>query len=398
MQAKRGSVFRLSQAILVGLLLAVAVGGCTPPTTTTDQVRRLADKVWAGSPATNPPQVTDSNWHSLNAGDAVKTDGAGEAELQLRTCTGSLYVFKNAQFGVYTCRKSEQASGSGSCLSAGSPYFNLTCSARFTVDTPGARVTITGTAFSVTYLPTSQLTLVTVLDGSVTVQSVVDVATDELDAGIPVNAGSFLYTTPGPTPAVFAGIPAREPVDLKELPPLVQELVLQEPNILDWMTAVKERANLDQVLPPNWPGQPLPERPSIRIELFTGGGLLADPHAQEAVLTAVDKQAVTQRAFSGQDVVLISALGDQEINAYTIPYDLERARQLLAETGYPDGFGLWLVFPGEDAALEAMAHGIAENLGQVGISVEFVSVPAGDLDSVVSTSVSAGQPTLWLVR
>ena len=397
MQGKRGSVFRLSQVILVGLLLALAVGGCAPPTTTTDQVRRLADKVWAGSPAT-PPQLTDSNWHSLNTGDAVKTDGVGEAELQLRTCTGSLYVFKNTKFGVYTCRKSEQASGSGSCLSAGSASFNLKCSARFTVDTPGARVIIKGTAFSVTYLPASQLTLVTMLDGSATVQSVEDVAADRLGNEVPVNAGSFLYTTPGPMSAVFAGIPAREPVDLNKLPPLVQELAIQDPDVLDWMMAVQDRASLDQVLPPNWPEQPLPERPSTRIGLFTDGGPLADPRVQEAVLAAVDKQAVTQGAFPGQDVELMSALGGQETDAYTIPYDLERTRQLLAETGHPDGFGLFLVFPAEDAALETMAHGIAEHLGQVGISVEFVSVPAGELDKIVNISVSAGKPTLWLVR
>ena len=397
MQGKRGSVLRLSQAILVGLLLALAVAGCVPPTTTADQVRRLADKVWAGSPAT-PPQLTDSNWHSLNTGDAVKTDGVGEAELQLRDCTGSLYVFKNTKFGVYTCRKSEQASGSGSCLAAGSASFNLKCSARFTVDTPGARVIIKGTAFSVTYLPASQLTLVTMLDGSATVQSVEDVAADRLGNEIPVNAGSFLYTTPGPTSAVFAGIPPREPVDLNKLPPLVQELAIQDPNVLDWMSAVKDRASLDQVLPPNWPEQPLPERPSTQIGLFTDGGPLADPRVQEAVLAAVDKQAATQGAFPGQDVELMSALGGQETDAYTIPYDLERTKQLLAETGYPGGFGLFLVFPGEDAALETMAHGIAENLGQVGISVEFVSVPAGELDKIVNISVSAGKPTLWLVR
>jgi len=365
------------------------------PTLAKDRTRRMAPVVWAGSPATNPPLLNHDNWKDLNKDDAIKTDASGQAELQLVGCTGSLYVFIHTTITVSTCTEPELQSGLATCAQQGTGYFNINCTQRFIVDTYAGRVTVAGTAFSVTYVPDQRLLLVIVFAGRVEVQPVIDFGTGELaPQGIPVNAGQFFYTMPGPEWPELHGLPAQTPLPLEELPLLVDELRIQP-----WMDSVGRRAKLEGVLPGNWPAFGAPGRPDVvTVVLHSAGGPLGNSRVQKAVLTAIDKDGVAGFAFRGQEVAFLATVSGVEVDARVVPYDTNSSKALLAEVGYPYGLDAHLVFPIEDKELLAMARAMAEDLAKAGIDVELLPVPAEDLNAKVKTMVAAGESVLWLTR
>ena len=84
--------------------------------------------------------------------------------------------------------------------------------------------------------------------------------------------------------------------------------------------------------------------------LTTGRGTpMEDVRVRQALNYAVDKQAIIDSILDGAGVpatVLVSSssLGyDPSLEPY--PYDPDRARQLLAEAGYPDGFEIGMACP-----------------------------------------------------
>jgi len=389
----RWMLFCFGTLALVFALIASTAWNCTcEPKVTQDKVRRMATVVWAGSPTTNPPLLAHDNWKNLSVGDAIKTDDTGQAEMQLVDCSGALYVFRDSIIQVSTCTEDEQATGLTTCAQQGTGYFNVDCAARFIVDTPGGRVLIGGTAFSVTYLPKWRLTLVIVFRGRVQVQPVIDFETRKLaPEGIPVDAGRFLYTMPGEISPELEGVPARTPLSVERLPPLVDAL-----QIRDWIDDIGRRAQQDGVLPDEWPFFEKPE--VVTISLVAGGGALESGAGQQAVLLALDKDAILGPVLPGEEVAFVSSIGGEDVDARSVAYNPGQAQEMLAEMGYGGGFGARMVFPEGDEQLAVMAGLIAEYVGKVGIDVAMEPVPPEQLGTVFETLRESGTPVLWLAR
>ena len=110
----------------------------------------------------------------------------------------------------------------------------------------------------------------------------------------------------------------------------------------------------------------------------------ADKRVRQAMNYAIDKQAIIDELFAGQGSV---ANGDTPVQAWNsippYPYDPDKARALLAEAGYGDGFDMVLktftTTPG--AELPLMAEAAAIYLGEVGINV---TIQPGDWPSIRS--------------
>lgn len=118
---------------------------------------------------------------------------------------------------------------------------------------------------------------------------------------------------------------------------------------------------------------------------------LADQRVRQAINYAIDREAVT-KALYGADGVASSEVAlpgspdhnDESADLYS--YDPEKARQLLAEAGYPDGFTLKTVStPFGNISLAGQA--IAAQLEKVGIKLE---LDEQELNSYVG-SVLTGQ-------
>jgi hypothetical protein len=383
---RRLSVLLVSGVIVAMIWLLVGTG-CdgTPKAPDKDEVRRRQAQVRAGSPASNPPVLTDNNWKAMSAGDSVRTDTSGEAELRLVGCDGSVYVFDNSTLSVWTCTKKAEANKEYWCTEEGTAGFNISCSARFDViDTPSAQVNIKATAFSVTYLPGDQLTLVTVLRGVVTVAPVLDMSTLEIGVPVPVEAGYFLYTTPGVPPEI-GGVPAREARPLYELPGIVYEL-----GIRSWMDDVTRWAETEQLLEPSWPFQ--------GVTINFGGGQLADSRVQLAFVSAVDQEAVFGRAFPNEEVRFTAIIDNQPVDAATILYNPDESQGLLDEASYEYGQVVNVLFPQEDDQVATAAKLIAGDLSRIDISVELAPVPMADLGAAMREFAAAANPFIVIYR
>jgi peptide/nickel transport system substrate-binding protein len=107
---------------------------------------------------------------------------------------------------------------------------------------------------------------------------------------------------------------------------------------------------------------------------------LADPRVRRAMLLGIDRAGLVGRVFRGNGAVASQFVHpvvfgyDPDISA--VPYDPARARQLLAEAGFANGFSVDLAhgsIPPEYAA------GLVEDLGRLGVHVRTIRYPLREL-------------------
>jgi peptide/nickel transport system substrate-binding protein len=112
----------------------------------------------------------------------------------------------------------------------------------------------------------------------------------------------------------------------------------------------------------------------IFIGLRTEEGTpLADKRVRQALNYAVNVQAIVDSLLGGYGQRYGNWVNsaDAASDLAPWPFDIAKARELLAEAGYAQGFELTLDTPvGRYHQDEAVAQAIAEQLGQVGIKVE----------------------------
>lgn len=106
------------------------------------------------------------------------------------------------------------------------------------------------------------------------------------------------------------------------------------------------------------------------------GGPLANQQVRQALNYAVDKETIIEEILSGQaeptaSIVTFQSFGYCDVEEYE--YNPERARELLAEAGYADGFDLKINYsPGHYLADQEIVQAIGNYLSEVGINVEYV--------------------------
>jgi peptide/nickel transport system substrate-binding protein len=120
--------------------------------------------------------------------------------------------------------------------------------------------------------------------------------------------------------------------------------------------------------------------PSIRnifiVLNVTGEGPLNDPLVRTALNYAVDKETIINTILGGDGVAVGCPLntymfGYVEDLCEPFPFDPERARELLAEAGYPDGFGFTMGSPdGRYLNDRQVAEAVVGQLAEVGVQAE----------------------------
>lgn len=122
-----------------------------------------------------------------------------------------------------------------------------------------------------------------------------------------------------------------------------------------------------------------------------------DVAVRHALNYAVDKEAIVRSVLNSLGTIANSYLapttwGYFDTGGY--PYDPDKARQLLAEAGYPDGFEAKLWVPaGRYFAGQQVAEAVQGYLSEVGVDVQLESVEWGAFTDRILTPLDAGNTT-----
>lgn len=126
--------------------------------------------------------------------------------------------------------------------------------------------------------------------------------------------------------------------------------------------------------------------PSARVASIWLNTLDSEPlentQVRQALNHAVDKGAITENVMSGYGTPVATIAPDyfvghsEDLEPYE--FDQDRARELLAEAGYEDGFPLRLMVPrGRYLLGEEVVQAVADQLGDVGVEVTIQAVEFG---------------------
>ena len=108
---------------------------------------------------------------------------------------------------------------------------------------------------------------------------------------------------------------------------------------------------------------------------------LKDPRVRKAISKAINRPAMVEKVMEGEAVpsgqlvpeFLFGATKNLKVEAY----DPEGAKKLLAEAGYPDGFGLTIHAPNNRYVNDAkIAQAVAQMLSRIGIDTKVVAMPS----------------------
>jgi peptide/nickel transport system substrate-binding protein len=120
--------------------------------------------------------------------------------------------------------------------------------------------------------------------------------------------------------------------------------------------------------------------PVFRIELVQLNTIkkpFDDPRVRQALNYAVDKDALVKGVLHGNGTVAVSSL---PVMAYhndalkPYPHDPAKAKSLLAEAGYPDGFSTTLLVPAGDVTYRQVASALQSDLKKIGVNVEIQTI------------------------
>jgi peptide/nickel transport system substrate-binding protein len=131
---------------------------------------------------------------------------------------------------------------------------------------------------------------------------------------------------------------------------------------------------------------------------------IADKRVRQALNLAIDKEALIKFVFAGQGVPVamypIGSYGvvggaDPALKPY--PYDPQRARQLLAEAGYPNGFEtkIYSYTTGDLPELNRLSEAVADYLAQVGVKARITPMDRAALSTKRQGKTLSGDLLPW---
>jgi len=201
----------------------------------------------------------------------------------------------------------------------------------------------------------------------------------------PVGSGPFYVTSYNPDSEVDL---ARNPHFYGTKPKISKIRVVIVPNDNTRVLMLEsKKADVIENPPGNLTSQ-IDGTPGLHVDLFPSTRVdfiqldehyapLAKLAVREALNYAIDRSAIVKLAYQGDAIAGASFMPykmqyfDSSIAPY--PYDPAKARQLLAQAGYPHGFKTFLITVSGDIAGQAEAVVVKSELAQVGITVSIQS-------------------------
>ena len=201
----------------------------------------------------------------------------------------------------------------------------------------------------------------------------------------PVGSGPFMVTSYSPDSEVDL---SANPYFYGTKPQIkkVRVLIVPDDNARVLMLESK-KADVIENPPGNLVSQ-IDKTPGLSVQLFPSTRvdfIQLDEHfkpfkselVRQAINYAIDRNAIVKLAYQGHAVAGASFMPykmqyyDSSITPY--PYNPQKARQLLAQAGYPHGFNAFLITVSGDVAGQAEAIVVKSELAAVGINISIQS-------------------------
>ncbi len=156
----------------------------------------------------------------------------------------------------------------------------------------------------------------------------------------------------------YWGEPARMPgVTVRFIDDAAQRLAELQAGAVDFTVNLAPDARETIANDPNLAVPPLEPFNIAYLSLNINNPPLDNPLVRQAIAHAIDKEAILEGLYGGVGTVAVDFLPDalawaraDDLNAYE--YDPERARELLAEAGFPDGFSTMQLPDGSEVPLQ----------------------------------------------
>lgn len=112
----------------------------------------------------------------------------------------------------------------------------------------------------------------------------------------------------------------------------------------------------------------------------------SDPKVREALNLSVDRQSIVDSVYKGlgypyQGFIPVTFPGFQEFHGYD--YNIAKAKQLLADAGYPNGFKTELSYSSGSPEEEQVAIIWQSSLAQIGVEVTLKKLPTSAISNLV---------------
>jgi peptide/nickel transport system substrate-binding protein len=131
---------------------------------------------------------------------------------------------------------------------------------------------------------------------------------------------------------------------------------------------------------------------------------IADKRVRQALNLAIDKEAIIKFVFAGQGVPAAmypigsyGVAGGADANLKPYAYDPQKAKQLLAEAGHPNGFEtkIYSYVTGDLPELPRLAEAVADYLGKVGVKAKITSMDRAALSTKRQGKTLPGELLPW---
>ena len=172
-----------------------------------------------------------------------------------------------------------------------------------------------------------------------------------------------------------AGFPLLDEVVWRFVPDATVRLNLLSVGEVDFVDNIPYRDIESAQADPNVTVQTTPGWNWVYMSFGDVAGPFADPRVRQAISYAIDRQAVVESVYFGHAIPAEKPLPpgflyeDPAVSRYGPSPDLERARELLAEAGYPDGFSS-TIMTGNKEELRRTVLVVANQLQEVGIDLQ----------------------------
>lgn len=176
----------------------------------------------------------------------------------------------------------------------------------------------------------------------------------------------------------WRGIPPVKRIVIRDMPePSAQRIALERGDIdVAWDLTAQMRQEIRTAKTPGLNSVVVPGHGMEYLGMNVKYAPLAKEQVREAIRYAIDYNAILQGILRGEGLPLQTFIPAGYLgHNRSLPFkqDLDKARKLLAEGGYPNGFEVELATQAPHTSRPDVAQVIQDNLGKVGIKVKITT-------------------------